>query len=348
MDMSEISLSLDYASVRGELRHDQPMKNYTSWRAGGSAERIFLPADLSDFAAFLRSLPWNEPVYVVGLGSNLLVRDGGVRGSVVVLHARLNDLRLEQSDTGEMLIYAGAGVACAKVARFAALQGLGGAEFLAGIPGTVGGALAMNAGCYGAETWDIVSGVQTMDRSGVLRRRFPGNYEIGYRHVVLKAEGNAGSQKAGGTKNIPDDSPVDEWFSGAWFALPRDEAASVRQRVKELLARRIQSQPLNLPNAGSVFRNPENDKAARLIESCGLKGFRIGGAMVSPQHANFIVNTGGATASDIEAVIAVVRETVKKQTSVELKQEVRIIGTPVRPELRVSQAAYRKDGGYGG
>ncbi|MBN9132494.1 MAG: UDP-N-acetylmuramate dehydrogenase [Nitrosospira multiformis] len=347
MDMSEINLSLDYASVRGELRHNQPMKNYTSWRAGGSAERIFLPVDLDDFATFLRGLPWNEPVYVVGLGSNLLVRDGGVRGSIVVLHARLNDLRLEQSDAGEMLIYAGAGVACAKVARFAALQGLGGAEFLAGIPGTVGGALAMNAGCYGVETWEIVSSVQTMDRSGELRRRLPGNYEIAYRHVALKTEGSVGGQKAGGTEDVPDDSLAGEWFSGAWFALPRDDAASVRQKIKELLARRIQSQPLNLPNAGSVFRNPENDKAARLIESCGLKGFCIGGAMVSPQHANFIVNTGGATASDIEAVIAAVRETVKKQTSVELKQEVRIIGIPVRPELRVSQTEYRKDGEYG-
>lgn len=348
MDMSEINFSLDYAGVRGELRHDQPMKNYTSWRAGGSAERIYLPADLVDLAAFLRGLPWNEPVYVMGLGSNLLVRDGGVRGSVVVLHARLNDLRLEQSDTGQMLIYAGAGIACAKVARFAALQGLGSAEFLAGIPGTVGGALAMNAGCYGTETWDIVSSVQTIDRSGMLRRRSPGNYEIGYRHVALKAEERCGSQKAGGTENVSADSLMDEWFSGAWFALPQEDAASVRQKIKELLARRIHTQPLNLPNAGSVFRNPENNKAARLIESCGLKEFRIGGAMVSPRHANFIVNTGGATASDIEAVIAAVRETVKKQTGIELKQEVRIIGTPARPELRVSRTAYRKDGGYGG
>ncbi|ABB75781.1 UDP-N-acetylmuramate dehydrogenase [Nitrosospira multiformis ATCC 25196] len=347
MDMSEINFSLDYAGVRGELRHDQPMKNYTSWRAGGSAERIYLPGDLPDLAAFLRGLPWNEPVYVMGLGSNLLVRDGGVRGSVVVLHARLNGLQLE-SDMGQMLIYAGAGVACAKVARFAALQGLGGAEFLAGIPGTVGGALAMNAGCYGTETWDIVSSVQTIDRLGILRRRPPGNYEIGYRHVALKAEKSSGSQKMGARENAPDDSLTDEWFSGAWFALPRDHAAAVRQKIKELLARRIHTQPLNLPNAGSVFRNPENDKAARLIESCGLKEFRIGGAMVSPRHANFIVNTGGATASDIEAVIAAVRETVKKQTGVELKQEVRIIGTPARPELHVSRTAYRKDGGYGG
>ena len=348
MDMSEINLSLDYASVRGELRHDQPMKNYTSWRTGGSAERIYLPADLWDFAAFLRGLPWNEPVYVMGLGSNLLVRDGGVRGSIIILHARLNDLRLEQSDAGEMLIYAGAGVACAKVARFAALQGLAGAEFLAGIPGTVGGALAMNAGCYGAETWEIVSSVQTLDRSGELRRRLPENYEIGYRHVALKSEGGAGSQKAGGAENVPDGSLMGEWFSGAWFALPSGDAAAARQKIKELLSCRIHSQPLNLPNAGSVFRNPGDEKAARLIESCGLKGFRIGGAMVSLRHANFIVNTGGATASDIEAVIAAVRETVKKRTGMELEQEVRIIGTPAKSELLVSQTAYRKDGGYGG
>ena len=346
MDMSEINLSPDFVGTRGELRQNQPMKNYTSWRAGGNAECLYLPADLPDLAVFLRRLPWNEPVYVVGLGSNLLVRDGGVRGSVVVLHARLNDLRLEQSDTGERLIYAGAGVACAKVARFAALHGLAGAEFLAGIPGTVGGALAMNAGCYGAETWEIISSVQTIDRAGELRRRAPRDYEIGYRHVTLKPEEDVGSQKAGSTENATENSLKDEWFSGAWFVLPCGDAAAARQKIKELLARRIHSQPLNLPNAGSVFRNPRNEGAARLIESCGLKGFRVGGAMISPRHANFIVNTGGATASDIEAVIALVREAVKKQTGIELEQEVRIIGTPAKPELRISRVTYRKDGGY--
>jgi UDP-N-acetylmuramate dehydrogenase len=323
MDMSEIEFSHDLTVLRGEMRLNQAMKNYTSWRAGGEAERIYLPADMADLAAFMPRLCPNEPVYVVGLGSNLLVRDGGVRGTVVILHARLNDLRLEQQDTDGALIYAGAGIACAKVARFAARHGLAGAEFLAGIPGTVGGALAMNAGCYGAETWEIIARVQTLDRSGELHKRLPGDYEIGYRHVALKKPvTNDGEHNACRTGSFPGD----EWFVGAWFKLPCGDEVASRQKIKELLARRIHSQPLNLPNAGSVFRNPPGDRAARLIESCGLKGFRIGRAMISPKHANFIVNTGTAKAADIEAVIVAVRETVKQQTGIELVQEVRIIG----------------------
>lgn len=330
MDMSEIEFSHDPAVLRGEMRMNQSMKKYTSWRAGGEARCIYLPADMADLAELMRCLRPDERVYVVGLGSNLLVRDGGVRGTVVILHARLDDLSLEQQDTGDVLIYAGAGVACAKVARFAALHGLVGAEFLAGIPGTVGGALAMNAGCYGTETWEIIARVQTLGRSGELHKRLPGNYEIGYRHVALKPETrpatNDGEQNACRTGGFRGD----EWFVGAWFKLPPGDTMASRQKIKELLARRIDSQPLNLPNAGSVFRNPPGDRAARLIESCGLKGFRIGGAMVSPKHANFIVNTGAAAAADIEAVIVAVRETVREQTGIELVQEVRIIGASFR------------------
>jgi UDP-N-acetylmuramate dehydrogenase len=322
MDMSEINLNHGSSALRGEMRVNQPMKKYTSWRTGGVAERVYLPADLADLAQFLRGLPQDEPVHVIGLGSNLLVRDGGVRGTVVVLHARLNDLRLEQRDRGDPLIYAGAGVACAKVARFAALHSLAGAEFLAGIPGTVGGALAMNAGCYGAETWEIVYRVQTLGRAGRLQARLPGDYEIRYRHVALKPGINDGEQGEHKSVSFPDE----EWFTGGWFQLSAEKEAVSRQKIKELLTRRINSQPLNLPNAGSVFRNPPGDWAARLIESCGLKGFRIGGAMVSSTHANFIVNTGTAVAADIEAVIDRVRNTVKEQTGVELVQEVRIIG----------------------
>ena len=322
MDMSEINLNHGSSALRGEMRVNQPMKKYTSWRTGGVAERVYLPADLADLAQFLRGLPQDEPVHVIGLGSNLLVRDGGVRGTVVVLHARLNELRLEQRDRGDPLIYAGAGVACAKVARFAALHSLAGAEFLAGIPGTVGGALAMNAGCYGAETWEIVYKVQTLGRAGRLQARLPGDYEIRYRHVALKPGINDGEQGEHKSVSFPDE----EWFTGGWFQLSAEKEAVSRQKIKELLTRRINSQPLNLPNAGSVFRNPPGDWAARLIESCGLKGFRIGGAMVSSTHANFIVNTGTAVAADIEAVIDRVRNTVKEQTGVELVQEVRIIG----------------------
>lgn len=320
MNMSEIKLTHGLRALRGEMRMNESMKKYTSWRAGGEAERIYIPADLADLAQFIRSLPEDEPIYMVGLGSNLLVRDGGVRGTVVVLHARLNDLRLEQHDEHDGLVVAGAGVACAKVARFAASHSLAGAEFLAGIPGTVGGALAMNAGCYGTETWGIVEQVQTLSRTGQLRERLPRDYEIGYRHVMLKPETTIEDLKE-------QDASGEEWFVGGGFRLLCGEDAASRKKIKELLTRRINTQPLNLPNAGSVFRNPPGDHAARLIESCGLKGFRAGGAMVSSKHANFIVNTGDATAAEIEAVIAAVRETVKEQTGIELVREVRIIGS---------------------
>lgn len=327
MDMSEIN-KLTHGqpqlikgtlkgTLRGEVRVNESMKKHTSWRAGGEVERIYIPADLADLSQFLLGLPKGEPVYMVGLGSNLLVRDGGLRGTVVLLHAQLNDLRLEQHSEVDGLIYVEAGVACAKVARFAALRDLAGAEFLAGIPGTVGGALAMNAGCYGTETWKIVERVRTLNRSGRLYDRYFKDYRISYRNVSLKSD----------IKNqVSMHSSSEEWFVGVWFRLKKGDDATSRRKIKELLSRRINSQPLSLPNAGSVFRNPPGDHAARLIELCGLKGFSIGGAMVSPKHANFIVNTGNAMAADIEAVITEVSKTVKEKTGVELVQEVRIIG----------------------
>ncbi|MBV6448455.1 MAG: UDP-N-acetylenolpyruvoylglucosamine reductase [Nitrosomonas sp.] len=294
--------------LRGELRANEPMSRHTSWRTGGCADRYYLPADLDDLANFLRASP-HEPLYVIGLGSNLLVRDGGLRGTVVALHARLNDVRLIEQNSSGGLIYAAAGVACAKVARFAAKLHLAGAEFLAGIPGTVGGALAMNAGCYGSETWEIVQQVQVVDRSGQVLIRQPSEYAIGYRSVKR----HAGAMES-------------EWFSGAYFRLPPGDQAQARERIKQLLAQRVASQPLDQPNAGSVFRNPPGDHAARLIEACGLKGCCIGGAMVSPKHANFIVNTGNASAADIEALIMMVQSRVKKATGIALVPEVRIIG----------------------
>jgi UDP-N-acetylmuramate dehydrogenase len=285
------------------------MARHVSWRAGGAADRAYIPADLADLQVFLGTVPAAEPVYFVGLGSNLLVRDGGLRGTVVFTHWALRQLRL---DTGGDGIYAEAGVASPKVARFAAMHGLTGAEFLAGIPGTVGGALAMNAGCFGGETWNIVTGVRTVDRAGRLRERVPEEYQIDYRHVSLKDEG--GRRKA------------EEWFVAATLHLARGSGAESRRTIKELLERRIASQPLNAPNAGSVFRNPAGDYAARLIEACGLKGRVLGGAVISPKHANFIVNTGGARAADIEALIDLAQSTVKERFGIELEREVRIIG----------------------
>jgi UDP-N-acetylmuramate dehydrogenase len=302
-------------ALRGRVCMNESMKKHTSWRAGGEVERVYIPADLADLSQFLLSMPQGEPVHMVGLGSNLLVRDGGLRGTVILLHAQLNDLRLEQHNEEGGLIYVDAGVACAKVARFAALSKLAGAEFLAGIPGTVGGALAMNAGCYGTETWEIVERVRTLNRSGHLHDRHSKDYRISYRQVSLKSD-----------IRISTDSSSEEWFVGVWFRLKKGDEATSRRKIKELLSRRINSQPLSLPNAGSVFRNPPGDHAARLIESCGLKGFSIGGAMVSTKHANFIVNTGNAMAEDIEAVISEVSKAVKEKTGVTLIQEVRIIG----------------------
>jgi UDP-N-acetylmuramate dehydrogenase len=290
--------------LRGQLLHNAPMKKHVSWRAGGSADRSYRPADVADLAVFLQTLAPDEAVCCVGLGSNLLVRDGGYRGTVLFLHAALNSLRLETDGT----LYAEAGVASPKVARFAAMQALSGAEFLAGIPGTVGGALAMNAGCYGSETWERVVRVETMDRHGVTRLRLPADYDIGYRHVAAHAQ-------------------QEEWFTGAWFRFAPGDEAGARLGIKQLLERRIAAQPLTLPNAGSVFRNPPGDHAARLIEACGLKGFCIGGACVAEKHANFIVNPDGrASARDIETLIDRVRETVLRKHGVDLIPEVRIIG----------------------
>ena len=304
------------SALRGTLSRDVPMSKHTSWRAGGAAERMYQPADLDDLRVFLRSLPVDEPLYAVGLGSNLLVRDGGLRGTVLLLHGTLNALRLEQN--GE--VYAETGVPGAKLARFAALHNLRGAEFFAGIPGTLGGMLAMNAGCYGGETWEKVLRVQVVDRNGVLHERTAADYEIGYRHV--KRIGDRGSR----IEKRQDIFQSFEIFVAAWLKFEQGDGDVARQEIKALLNKRITTQPLQLPNAGSVFRNPPDDHAARLIQQCGLKGKRIGGAQVSEKHANFIVNVGGATAVDIENLINEVRETVLQQTGIGLHPEVKIIG----------------------
>ncbi len=310
--------------LRGTLRHRVPLSRYTSWRVGGPAERFYEPADLDDLCAFLRQLPAEEPVLFLGLGSNLLVRDGGVRGTVVFLHGLLSELRVAargdfpewcahlQAD--EAVVYAEAGVSSPKLARFVSAEGMEGAEFLAGIPGTVGGALAMNAGCHGHETWGAVLQVLTVDRSGHLHTRPHEAYDIGYRHVRFVAGD-------------------EEWFIAAWFHFRcnpnADAREAARAETRRLLDRRAETQPLNLPNAGSVFRNPDGDYAARLIETCGLKAVRLGDAQVSEKHANFIVNLGKARAADIESLIVQVQEVVKAQTGIELQREVRIVGEAV-------------------
>ena len=287
--------------VKSQLLKNEPLARYTSWRVGGRADRLFIAENLSELQAFMQTLDHAEPLYFIGLGSNLLVRDGGVRGTVIVMHQALCDLRVDGK-----YIYAEAGVTCGKLAKFSANQFKDGAEFMAGIPGTVGGALAMNAGCYGTETWNIVHQVLTIDRQGATHVRNVSEFIPSYRHVEMPI--------------------LDEWFLGAWFKLEQGDAELSLLKIKNLLATRLASQPLNLPSAGSTFRNPHGDFAARIIEASGLKGYQIGGAQVSPKHANFIVNVGDCTALDIELLIRHMKDTVLEKQGVALQQEVRVIG----------------------
>jgi UDP-N-acetylmuramate dehydrogenase len=289
------------SGIRGIVKTDEPMSRHTSWRAGGMAKIYFEPVDEADLINYLARIPADEPVLCIGLGSNLLIRDGGYNGTVITLTGILNRLELP----GENRIRVEAGVPCAKLARFSAQSGLTGAEFMAGIPGTMGGALAMNAGAFGHETWDIVTAVKMLDRSGHCKLRVRSEFEIGYRQV---------------------DIPGDEWFIAAELQLQPDIHSCAQQRIRELLARRSETQPVRQLNCGSVFRNPPGDYAARLIESSGLKGMRLGGASVSEKHANFIINHGGATAQDIERLILHIQETVRRQHGIELVPEVRIVG----------------------
>jgi UDP-N-acetylmuramate dehydrogenase len=295
------------AQLRGTLRHDEPMAKHVSWRAGGSARTFYQPASVPDLCLFLRTRPATEPILFVGLGSNLLVRDGGFEGSVIITHHALTGIR-QEAGGARPTFHAGAGVPAPHLARFVAKHGGGGAEWMAGVPGTVGGALAMNAGCYGGETWNHVLAAETVDRNGNVNLRQPTDYDVGYRHVALKK------------------GREEEWFLSGVFVFERGEWEPAMKKMKKLLSQRVASQPLNVPNAGSVFRNPPGDFAARLIESCALKGVNIGGAQVSPKHANFIVNTGTATAADIEALMDLVQTTVRLRTGIDLVREVRVVG----------------------
>lgn len=294
-----------YDALRGKLLFNEPMSRHTSWRVGGPADKFYIPADLDDLVLFLGGISEGDTLYWVGLGSNLLVRDGGVRGTVIMTSGALNGLSVVSDDC----FRAEAGVACAKAARFSVSNGLIGAEFLAGIPGTIGGALAMNAGAFGGETWNIVAAIETLDRHGERRIRPPSDYRVSYRHV----EG-------------PLHSKGSEWFAAGHFRLAKGEASKAKTLIKSLLTKRGATQPTQLPNAGSVFKNPPNDFAARLIETSGLKGAREGKASVSDLHANFIVNNGGACALDIERLIERVQAEVERQHGVRLEPEVRVIG----------------------
>jgi len=293
-----VAIAAEFAT---RVKRNEPMSRHTSWHVGGPAEVFFTPRDRTDLAAFLRSLGEEVPIHWVGLGSNVLVRDGGLEGVVISTQGSLD--RLDR--ISEMTVYGEAGVPCARVAKQCVKWGLGPAEFFAGIPGTLGGALAMNAGAFGGETWRHVSEVETIDRYGRMHTRAPGEYSISYRHVEGPAR--------------------DEWFIAARLTFER-KAGVNEAEVRSLLERRKATQPIGEWSCGSVFTNPPGDHAARLVEASGLKGFRIGDASVSQKHANFIINHGNATAADLERLIRHVQETVERLHGVHLTPEVRVMG----------------------
>jgi UDP-N-acetylmuramate dehydrogenase len=291
--------------LRGTLKRQEPLARYTSWRVGGAAEVFYQPADREDLIVFISSLPDNTSLFFMGMGSNVLIRDGGIKGTVINLRGCLNHLNLVQEDEHGTLIYAEAGVNSSQLARFAVKQGLSGSEFLAGIPGTVGGALSMNAGCYGSETWQFVEKVEMVNAKGQINERQPADFDIAYRTVKY---------------------PATEWFIAGWFRFTKNQSGVDRERIRELLNQRSVTQPIGSYSCGSVFRNPHGNYAAKLIESCDLKGCRIGGAHVSEKHANFILNDNNATAADIEQLINYVQKQVKENTGILLQTEVKIVG----------------------
>lgn len=296
--MEKIFSKLAY---RGQLLQNEPLAHYTSWRTGGPADYLYIPSDLDDLASFLRCLPNSVPLTWLGLGSNTLVRDGGVDGVVIITQGAL--VKLTALD--EQYVRAEAGISSAQLARFAARLGAIGLEFMAGIPGTVGGALAMNAGCYGGETWQYVHRVETINRQGEIKQRPISDFTVSYRHVIR---------------------PGDEWFVAGTFSLSSGDKVKSLANIRTLLEQRNQSQPTGTANCGSVFRNPPDNYAGRLIEQCGLKGLQMGGASVSSKHANFIINDHQATAADIEGLIKKIADTVESQSGVRLIPEVCIIG----------------------
>lgn len=292
------------AAAVGELRENEPMSRHTSWRVGGPADLFFVPASVEGLSQYLAELDSATEIFWHGVGSNLLVRDGGIRGVVISASKILRSVeRIEH-----YLVRAGSGAPCTQLARHCLRWGIGPSEFFAGIPGTVGGALAMNAGAHGGETWERVESVRTIDRFGEIHQRAPAEYSVAYRSVT---------------------GPSNEWFIEGTFRFEPDVAAS-KDTLDAMLERRKSTQPLGLPSCGSVFRNPTGDHAARLIEAAGLKGHRIGGAEVSPKHANFIINSDNATATDVEELIEHVRHSVQQKHGVELTHEVRILGEVAR------------------
>jgi len=304
--------------VRGVLKRNEPLAPYTSWHIGGPADLYYRPRDLEDLVEFLGTLPSDIPLIWLGLGSNVLVSDAGIRGVVIHLLTSVDNALSSTAlpiqmipkevfqSTGD-IVRAEAGVTAAKLAKFCIKHGLTGAEFFAGIPGTVGGALAMNAGAWGGETWRQVVKVEVINRRGERSFRDPEDYHIGYRSVVgLKA--------------------AEEWFVAGYFQFQAGDSEGSNQKIKALLKQRNERQPIGVFSCGSVFKNPDNHYAGQLIEELNLKGYAIGDAEISSKHANFIVNRGQARANDVWQLIRHIQTLVLAKHQIELHTEVKFLG----------------------
>lgn len=291
---------MDSIVLRGTLIRDEPLARYTSWHVGGPADQTYRPADLNDLVNFLQTLAKDEPVTWLGLGSNVLIRDGGIRGTVIITQNRLNGLAQQPTH-----IRVEAGVPCAKMAKYCTNLGFVEAAFFAGVPGTMGGALAMNAGAFGGETWRYVKAVETINHAGEIQIRSPIDFKVNYREVIR---------------------PDNEWIIAGHFTFREGNPTEAKQAIHNLLQKRSQTQPIGVFSGGSTFRNPPDNYAAKLIEACGLKGLRQGGAVVSEKHANFIINEGNASAADIENLIYLVQAKVEQMRGIKLIPEVHILG----------------------
>ena len=291
-------------AVRGRLLKDEPLSPFTWFRVGGAADVLFLPADPEDLADFLRSLDPAVPVIVLGVGSNVIIRDGGIEGVVI----RLAGKAFGQVTTDGLRVTAGAAALDAMVARAAAKAGIAGLEFYAGIPGSIGGALTMNAGCYGAETKDVLVSAAGIDRSGARRDFTLADFGYTYRH----------SQ-----------APADIIWTEAVYEGQADDPAAITARIDEITARRETTQPIREKTGGSTFKNPPGHSAWKLVDEAGWRGKPHGGAMFSPLHSNFMINTGEATAADLEGLGEAVRADVVNKLGITLDWEIKRIGRSV-------------------
>ena len=293
-------MSLDKMSKQSyKCYYNELLSKHTSWKVGGPADIFFTPQNRDDLSNFLKSNQDN-PITWLGNGTNVLVRDNGIRGAVISTKKSIDKINMETDNSCRVE----AGASCVDLALFAEKNQLGPAAFFSGIPGSIGGALTMNAGSFGHETWEFVETVEVIDESGDIHYLHPKEFKFSYRSVKF---------------------PFPLWFVSCLMQFPESETTT-KSELKAMRDQRIKTQPLSEDTCGSVFKNPKPEHAGDLIERAGLKGYRIGGCSISTKHANFIVNEGGARSADIEELIKHVQNIVKAKFDVDLETEVRIIG----------------------